>query len=143
MLRLSHSPLRINKKSYRIDVCGDIEAELHLSFYCKFHDAAQTVRCNKVCNILTDNKLSEHFDCLINVELLRWAFAEIFPGGNVDILPIIFRFLTMQYKWMSIKRFTLSTPQRKCPMLRQQSHKTRFAGSNSQVFYDNSYNTVG
>jgi len=33
------------------------------------------------------------------------------------------------------KRFTLSTRQRKCSMLRQQSQKMRFAGSHCQVYY--------
>jgi len=40
-------------------------------------------------------------------------------GGHVHILFILFRFLTMQCKQMFTKRFTLSTPQRKCSMLRQ------------------------
>ena len=35
------------------------------------------------------------------------------------------------------KRFTLSTPQRKGPMLRQQWQKMRFVDSNSQIYYDN------
>jgi len=49
-----------------------------------------------------------------------WASAEIFPGGGkVDILLILFRFLTMQCKWTYTKRFTLSAPQRKWPMLWQ------------------------
>jgi len=53
-----------------------------------------------------------------------WASAEIFPGGGkVDILLIIFRLLTMQCTWTFTKRFTLSTPQRKCPVLRQQSKR--------------------
>jgi len=55
---------------------------------------------------------------------LAGASAEIFPGGgrgaNVDILLILFRLLTMQRKWPFTKRFTLSTPQRKCPISRQQ-----------------------
>ena len=42
MLRLAHSPLNINKKSYRTYVCGHIETEIHLFFYCDFHDAART-----------------------------------------------------------------------------------------------------
>jgi len=45
--------------------------EIHLFFYCKFHDAARAILCNKVCKILTENNLAEHFDCLSNVELLR------------------------------------------------------------------------
>jgi len=48
---------------------------------------------------------------------------KLFQGGSVNTLPILFRFLTMQWKWMFTKRFTPSTPQRKCPMLRQQSQK--------------------
>jgi len=64
--------------------------------------------------------------CLINHEQLvlqAWTSAEIFPrGGKVEILLTLFRLLTMQYKWRYTKHFTFSTPQRKCPMLRQQLH---------------------
>jgi len=43
-----------------------------------------------------------------------------FPrGGKIDILLILFRFLTMQRKRTYTKRFNLNTPQRKCSMLRQ------------------------
>jgi len=38
-----------------------------------------------------------------------------------------------------LKRFTVSTPQRKRPMLQQQITKMRFVGSNSQINYDNLY----
>ena len=39
-----------------------------------------------------------------------------FPRGcNVDILLIFFRLLTLQCKRTFTKRFTVSTPQRKCP----------------------------
>jgi len=41
-----------------------------------------------------------------------WAPAENFPGGNIDILLIFFKLLTMQCKWTLTKDFTLSTPQR-------------------------------
>jgi len=71
MLRLAHSPLKINKKYYRTCVCGDIETEIHLFFSCKFHDAARAIVCNRVCNTVTDNKSPELFDCLSNVELVR------------------------------------------------------------------------
>ena len=67
----AHSPLNINKKSYRTCVCGDIETEIHLFFYCKLHDAARAVLSNMVCNIVIDNKSPEIFDGLSNVELLR------------------------------------------------------------------------
>ena len=40
---------------------------------------------------------------------------KIFQGGNVDILLIIFKLLTMQYKWTFMKRFTVSTSQRNYP----------------------------
>jgi len=56
--------------------------------------------------------------------------AEIFAGvGKVDILLFVFRLLTVQCKckWTFT---TLSTPQRKWPMLRQQSQKMCFVGSN-------------
>ena len=43
--------------------------------------------------------------------------------GNVDILLKIFRLLTIQCKWTFIKRFTLSTRQKKLPMIRQQWQK--------------------
>ena len=40
-------------------------------------------------------------------------------GGNVEILLILFRLLTMKCKWTFTKRFSLSTPQ--SPMLQQNS----------------------
>jgi len=58
-------------------------------------------------------------------------------GGNVDILLILFRLLTMQCKWTFKKRFSFSTPQRKLPMIQKQSQKMRFVGSDSQVCCDN------
>jgi len=48
---------------------------------------------------------------------------KLFQGGNVDILLILFRLLAMQCKWTFTKRFTLSTTQIKCPMLRQELQK--------------------
>jgi len=57
-------------KSYCTCVWGDIETEIHLFFYCKFHDAARAILSNRVCNVVIDNKSSELFDCLNNVELL-------------------------------------------------------------------------
>jgi len=71
MLRFTHSPLNINTKSYLTCVSGDIETEIHLFFCCKIHDDARAILCNGVCNIVTDNKSHEIFDCLSNVELLR------------------------------------------------------------------------
>jgi len=55
MPRLAHSPLNINKKFYRICVCGDNETEIHLFFFCKLHGAAGAILSNRVCNIVTDN----------------------------------------------------------------------------------------
>jgi len=46
-----------------------------------------------------------------------------FQGGAKSTFRlglILFRLLTMQCKWTYTKRLTLSTSQRKCPMLRQQ-----------------------
>jgi len=43
--------------------------------------------------------------------------------------------LTMQCKWTLTKSFTHSTPQRKCPVLRQQSQKMRFVGSKKKNRY--------
>jgi len=65
-------------------------------------------------------------------------------GGNVEILLILFRLLTMQCKWTFTKRFTLSTPQRQCPILRQESQKcTSLAAiATSQVYCDIIY-TIG
>ena len=48
---------------------------------------------------------------LFLVGVLSTGSAEMFPGGNVDILLIIFRLLTTQCKWTFTKRFTFSTPQ--------------------------------
>jgi len=40
-----------------------------------------------------------------------WASTDIFPRvGNVEILLILFRLLTMQCEWTFTKRSTLSTP---------------------------------
>jgi len=63
-------------------LCGDIETEIHLFFYCNFHYAARAILSNRVWNILTDNKSPEIFDCLSNVELLR-----IFLFGLPDDEP--------------------------------------------------------
>jgi len=82
MLRLAHSPLNINKRSYRTCVCGDIKTEIQLFFYCNFHDAARAILFNRVYNIVIDNKSPEFFDCLNNVELLR-----IFLFGLPDDEP--------------------------------------------------------
>ena len=82
MLCLAHSPLNINKKSYRTCVCGDIETEIHLFFCCNFHDAARAILFNRVYNIVTNNMSPEFFDCLSNVQLLR-----IFLFGLPDNEP--------------------------------------------------------
>ena len=82
MLRLAHSPLNINKKSYRTCVCGDIETEIHHFFYCNFRAAARTIHSNRAGNIVTDNKSPEIFDCLSDVGLLR-----IFLFGLPDDEP--------------------------------------------------------
>jgi len=39
--------------------------------------------------------------------------------------------------WIFTKRFTFSTPQRKCPTFRWQSQKMCFIGISSQVYYNN------
>ena len=59
-------------------------------------------------------------------------------GGNVDILLIIFKLLTIQCKWTFTKRFTLSTSQRKWPMLPKKSQKCAplAAIPRTQVYYD-------
>jgi len=75
--------------------------------------------------------------------LWTWAFAEIFTrGGNLGILLILFRLLTMQCKLTFTKRFTFCSPQTKCPILRQQSQKLRFVGSNSRLCYDDSHDNL-
>ena len=56
-----------------------------------------------------------------------------FQGGNVGLFLTLCRLLQMQCKWMFTKHFTLSTPQRKCPMLWQQSQKMRFVGSHRYI----------
>jgi len=50
---------------------------------------------------------------------------KFFQGGNVDILLILFKLLTMQCEWTFTKRFTLHTLQRKCLVLRQQSQQSQ------------------
>ena len=82
MLRLAHSPLNINKKSYRTCVCGGIETEIHPFFCCDFHDASRAILFNRVYNIVTNNISPEFFDCLSSVELLR-----IFVFGLPDNEP--------------------------------------------------------
>ena len=49
--------------------------------------------------------------------------------GTLDILLILSMLLTMQCKCTFTQRFALSTPQRKCLLLRQQSQKSRFVGA--------------
>jgi len=71
MLRLAHSPLNINKKSYRTCVCGGIETEIHLFCCCDFHDAARAILFSRVYNIVTNNISPEFFDCRSSIELLR------------------------------------------------------------------------
>ena len=44
-------------------------------------------------------------------------------GDIVSLFLTLFRLLYMQCKWIFTKHFTLSTPQRKCPVLWQQSQK--------------------
>ena len=61
----------MNKKSYRTCVCGDIETEIHLFFHCNFMMSHERSFAIGSCNIVTDNKSPELFDCLSNVELLR------------------------------------------------------------------------
>ena len=49
---------------------------------------------------------------LFATEFWTWATAEIFPrGGNVNILLLLARLLTMQCECMFTKRFTISTRQ--------------------------------
>jgi len=62
-------------------------------------------------------------------------------GDNVGILLILFRLLTIQWRWRFTKRFTLSTRQRKFHMLRQESQKLHFVGS-SLFFFHASFDTV-
>jgi len=50
--------------------------------------------------------------------------------------------LMMPFKWTLTKSFALSISKRKSPMLRQQSQKTRFVVSNTQVYYDNLRNRL-
>jgi len=55
---------------------------------------------------------------------------KFFQGGKRrHIFHILFRLLTVQWKWALIKRFTISTPHRKLPMIWQQSQNMRFFGS--------------
>jgi len=62
---------------------------------------------------------------------LPWASAENFPRGQSR------QFASLSGCWRcnanrhTQKRFTLSTPQRKCPKLRKQSQKLRFVGSSA------------
>ena len=55
----------------------------------RFHDATLAILCNKVCNILTDNKLAEHFDCSSNVELLHLLLFGL-SDGPIQISVAVF-----------------------------------------------------
>jgi len=46
------------------------------------------------------------------------------------------------YVHETLHRFYTTTPQKICPMLRQQSQKMCFVGSHSQVYYDNFHNKL-
>jgi len=74
-----------------------------------------------------------------------WAYAEIFPGGKrqhfADPCQVADDAIQM-YVQETLYRFYMTTPQRKCHMLRQQSQKMRFVGSHSQVYYDNFHNRL-
>jgi len=97
VLRFVHSRFNIFKKFYRICDCSFIETELHLFFYCNLHDATRSIVCNKVCNILTDNKSAEHFDCLSTVELLRLLLVGLFDAPtqiSVAVFCAVDEFLT-------------------------------------------------
>ena len=86
-------------------------------FICEIFKSMQTTFarfCLKLCNSF------EYMD-------IRRIFSR---GDNVGILLILFRLLTIQCRWMFTKCFTLSTQQRKCHMLRQESQKLRFIGNN-------------
>ena len=79
-----------------------------------------------VMNKMERKFLKKHLKmfCVQNcTTLASLASADIFPGGGQlrHFAYILFRFLTMQCKWIFTKHFTLSTLQRKCPKLRQQS----------------------
>ena len=72
-------------------------------------------------------------------KLLRcpWTSAESFPGGKHQQFAHLF-----QCEWRSTKRFLISTPQRKCPMLWQESQKcaslaaiARYIGINYTIRY--------
>jgi len=89
MLCFAHSLLNISKKSYRICICVDIKTELHLFFYCNFHDALCMILRNKVCNILADNELAKHLDCLSNVEFLC-LFLFGLSDAPIQILVAVF-----------------------------------------------------
>jgi len=59
-----------------------ISKQIHLFFYCNFHDAARAILFNRVYNVVTNNISPEFFDCLSNVQLLR-----IFLFGLPDNEP--------------------------------------------------------
>jgi len=58
-----------------------------------------------------DEQIEKKMPCLLTYGFETWAAADIFPGGgNVEILLVLFRLLTMQCKWTFTKRITLSSP---------------------------------
>jgi len=75
--------------------------------------------------------------CASRNETIAWASAESFPvGRHADILLVIVKLLTMQCKLKFTKRFTLCSPQRNYPVLRQQSQNMRLVGNNRNVNYN-------
>jgi len=65
-------------------------------FCCNFHDVARAILCNIAYNILTRNKLAEHFDSFTNVDLLRLFLFGLSDGAiqiSVDIFCAVYEFL--------------------------------------------------
>ena len=71
----------------RIVLAFAVISKLRFTFYCNFHDAVRAILFNNVCNIVTDNKLPEHFDCLSDFELLR-VFLVCLPDDEASHISV-------------------------------------------------------
>jgi len=71
ILRFAHSALNITKNNYRVCICGEMEAELHLFSHFDVHCAARTALHNNVHGILNETGFAEPFERLGHTELLR------------------------------------------------------------------------
>jgi len=97
------------------------------SFFCKRPGKEQALEFVQTLMPVTcyDNEITKNDAVHIG--------GESFPTGHgiVDICLIFFTLLTMQCKWTLTKRFTLTAPKSKFPMLRQKTQKVASSGASA------------